>query len=58
MQTSTQVLTQISTQTPSSFKLWALKLRQNRFKLAFLASILAVAGMCTIFNQVNSALSR
>jgi len=39
-------------------KLWTLTLRQNRLKIAYLASILAVAGMCTIFNQVNSALGR
>jgi len=37
--------------------LWKLTIRQNATKLAFLASVLAVAGMYTTFCQVNSALS-
>jgi hypothetical protein len=51
-----QSSTQIAAQTPTSFELWKLTLRQNRMKLAYVAAVLAVAGMCTIFNQVNSVL--
>jgi hypothetical protein len=36
--------------------LWKLTIRQNVTKLAFLASVLAVAGTYAILCQVNSAL--